>query len=124
MGAFEDLHRERITGSLAMFDRMIFKGHLTRLFPNDNARCFVWSQGYPLTEFTAYAKKTTALIAQTVCGWAEAEGRPVISFNHVRTRNGANPKDELAKSIAERDGITEGVICVISAVEPCMSFQV
>ena len=23
---FEDLHRERITGSLAMFDRMIFKG--------------------------------------------------------------------------------------------------
>ncbi len=26
MGAFEDLHRKRITGSLAMFDRMIFKG--------------------------------------------------------------------------------------------------
>jgi hypothetical protein len=26
MGTFEDLHRSRITGSLAMFDRMIFKG--------------------------------------------------------------------------------------------------
>jgi hypothetical protein len=31
MGAFEDLHRDRVTGSLAMFDRMIFKGRLTAL---------------------------------------------------------------------------------------------
>jgi len=26
MSGFEELHRDRITGSLAMFDRMIFKG--------------------------------------------------------------------------------------------------
>ncbi len=26
MSTFEDFHRDRITGSLAMFDRMIFKG--------------------------------------------------------------------------------------------------
>ena len=32
VGAFEDLHRDRITGSLAMYDRMIFKGHLTALY--------------------------------------------------------------------------------------------
>jgi hypothetical protein len=32
MGAFEDVHQSRITGSLAMFDRMIFKGHLLRLY--------------------------------------------------------------------------------------------
>lgn len=31
MGTFEDTHRRRIVGSLAMFDRMIFKGHLSRL---------------------------------------------------------------------------------------------
>ena len=45
MGAFEDLHRERVAGSLAMFDRMIFKGHLSRLYRQDGARCFLWSQG-------------------------------------------------------------------------------
>jgi hypothetical protein len=32
MGVFENVHRDRITGSLAMFDRMIFKGHLSRLY--------------------------------------------------------------------------------------------
>jgi hypothetical protein len=42
----------------------------------------------------------------------------------VKTRNRIQQKDELAKSIAERDGITEGIVCLISAVEACMSFQV
>jgi hypothetical protein len=32
MSAFEDLHQDRVTGSLAMFDRMTFKGRLTGLY--------------------------------------------------------------------------------------------
>jgi hypothetical protein len=124
MGAFEVLHRERVTGSLAMFDRMIFKGRLTALYKENGAKCFLWTQGVALKDFTPYAKWTTARIADTVRGVAEAVGRPVISFDHVKTRHYAQRKDDLARSIAERDGITEGIICVISAVESCMSLQV
>jgi GGDEF domain-containing protein len=58
----------------------------------------LWSQGVALKDFTAYAKATTERIA-----------------NNAR---------KLAKSIAERDGITQGIICLISAVESCWSFQV
>ena len=124
MGAFEDVHRDRITGSLAMFDRMIFKGHLSRLYKQDGARCFLWSQGVALKDFTAYAKATTERIANNARKLVIDAGRPVISFDHVKTRNRTQHKDELAKSIAERDGITEGIICLISAVESCFSFQV
>jgi hypothetical protein len=124
MGVFEDLHRDRIYGSLAMYDRMIFKGRLTGLYKDNGAKCFLWTQGVALKDFTGYAKWTTARIADTVRGLAQAAGRPVISFDHVKTRNYAQRKDELAQSIAEADGITEGIICVISAVESCMSFQV
>ena len=124
MGAFEDVHRHRITGSLAMFDRMIFKGHLSRLYKQDGARCFLWSQGVALKDFTAYAKATTERIANNARKLVTDAGRPVISFDHVKTRNRTQHKDELAKSIAERDGITEGIICLISAVETCFSFQV
>jgi hypothetical protein len=124
MGAFQDLHRERITGTLTMFDRMIFKGHLSALYKQDGARCFLWSQGVALKDFTAYAKATTEHIANNARKLATDAGRPVISFDHVKTRNRAQHKDELAKAIAERDGITEGVICLISAVESCFSFQV
>lgn len=107
-----------------MFDRMIFKGHLSRLYKQDGARCFLWSQGVPLKDFTAYAKATTERIANNARRLVTAAGRPVISFDHVKTRNRTQQKDELAKSIAERDGITAGIVCLISAVEPCMSFQV
>ena len=124
MGAFESVHRDRITGSLAMFDRMIFKGHLSRLYKQDGARCFLWSQGVALKDFTAYAKATTERIANNARKLVTDEGRPVISFDHVKTRNRTQHKDELAKSIAEHDGITEGIICLISAVETCFSFQV
>jgi hypothetical protein len=124
VGTFEDLHRQRITGSLAMFDRMIFKGHLSHLFPQDNVRCFLWSQGFALKDFTTYARRTTEQIANNARKLATDAGRPVISFDHVKTRNHLQHKDELAKSVAERDGISEGIVCLISAVEPCMSFQV
>ena len=70
MGTFEDLHRKRITGSLAMFDRMIFKGHLMALYKQDGARCFLWSQGVPLTDFTDYAKGTTERSPTTPASWS------------------------------------------------------
>jgi hypothetical protein len=124
VGAFEELHADRVVGSLAMFDRMIFKGYLTRLYPRENVRCFLWTQGVALKDFTAYAKATTERIANNARRLVTEAGRPVISFDHVKTRNRAQRKDELAKAIAERDGITEGIVCLISAVEPCMSFQV
>ena len=124
MGAFEDVHRQHITGSLAMYDRMIFKGHLSSLYSEGAVRAFLWAQGIPITEFTGYAKQTTEQIAVNARRLATEAGRPVISFDHVKTRNRVQQKDELAHSIAERDGITEGIVCLISAVQPCMSFQV
>lgn len=108
MGAFEDLHGDRVIGSLAMFDRMIFKGRLTALYKQNGAKCFLWTQGVALKDFTGYAKWTTATIADNVRRLAGSAGRPVISFDHVKTRNYAQRKDDLAHAIAERDGIEGG----------------
>jgi hypothetical protein len=36
-GPLEDLYVDRVTGGLAMFDRMIFKGHLSALYKQDGA---------------------------------------------------------------------------------------
>src|SRR3954447_4250383 len=88
------------------------------------ARSFLWSQGVALKDFTAYAKATTEQIAENARRLAREAGRPVISFDHVKTRHQASRKEDLARAIAERDGITEGIVCLISAVEPCWSFQV
>jgi hypothetical protein len=95
VGAFGDLHRDRIAGSLAMFDRMIFKGHLSRLYKQDGSGCFVWSQGVRLKGFTAYAKATTERIANNARKLVADAGRLVISFDHVKTRNRIQHNDDL-----------------------------
>ena len=48
---------------------------------------------------------------------AEKAGRPYEYFEWpVR-------KDQRARAIAARDGITEGVVCVFGTIEPCRSFR-
>src|SRR3954454_24842600 len=96
VGRFEELHCRRVTGSLAMFDRMIFKGYLSGLYKQDGARAFLWSQRVALKDFTAYAKATTERIAENARRLAREAGRPVISFDHVKTRNQPHLKEDLA----------------------------
>src|SRR3972149_3728559 len=48
---------------------------------------------------------------------AAREGRPYQYFGE-RTR-----KEDLARQLAERDGIEEGLVCVFATVEPCRTFS-
>ncbi len=124
MGAFEDLHQRRITGSLAMFDRMIFKGHLTSLYHPGAVSALLWAQGYPMKEFSRYAQVVTAKITATAKRVAAEAGRPYLYIENMKTRRPTQSKEDIARAIAARDGVTEGVICVLSVVESCKSFQV
>ena len=124
MGSFESVHQGRVVGSLAMFDRMIFKGHVKRLYIPDGVRIFLWSQGVPLTRFAEWAKATTEALCVHAQRTAEAAGRPYIYLENNTTRDSGQTKEDLARAIAERDGITEGLVCILRAVEPGRSFQV
>ena len=45
--------------------------------------------------------------------------RPVVYMRSPKAS-----KEEMARQIQQRDGIGEGLICVLSCVEPCMSYSV
>ena len=46
MNAFIRVHEEQLLGKLTMFDRMIFRGHLTKLYCGEGAfEVFLWRQG-------------------------------------------------------------------------------
>ena len=124
MGAFEDVHGDGIVGSLAMFDRVIFKGHLSGLYKPGGARAFLWSQGAPLTEFARYAREATQAVLDNAERIAAETGRPSIYLAGSITRRNGQTKEDMARSIAERDGVTEGLVCVLRAVEPCRTFSV
>ena len=124
MGSFESVHGRRVVGSLAMFDRMIFKGHLMRLYRPDGVRVMLWNLGSPLTQFGAWTKAATEALCVHAQETAKAAGRPYVYLAHATTRDTGRTKEDLARGIAERDGITEGLVCVLAAVEPCRSFTV
>ena len=123
MSSFAKLHGQRITGELTMFDRMIFKGHLTKLYHPGGVRVFLWNQGVPLTGFGAWAKSATEALCVHAQRMAEEAGRPFVYLEKNTTRDSGQTKEDLARKIAERDGVTEGLVCILRIVEPCSSFD-
>jgi hypothetical protein len=65
-----------------MFDRMIFKGHLMRLYRPGGVRVMLWNLGCPLTKFGEWAKAATEALCLHAQHVAEAAGRPMVYLEH------------------------------------------
>jgi hypothetical protein len=124
MDTFLSIHQNDVIGTLSMFDRMIFKGYLTHFFPKGAFGRFLSSQGVLLKEFGQYVERATQALKEHAQRLAEDAGRPFIYLASATTRASGQSKEDLARSIAARDGITEGLVCVFSVLEICMSFIV
>jgi hypothetical protein len=124
MSVFEDIHAARVRGSLAMFDRVIFRGHLRNFYKPGSVRVFLWEQGVPLTGFGQWAKTATDAICDNAHAIASAPGRPVIYLERNLTRDTGQTKEDLVRKIAERDGMVDGLVCVLRTLEPCLSFDI
>lgn len=124
MSAFEIIHQDRVTGKLVCFDRLIFKGHLSKLYPAGAFKAFLDRQGVLLKDFGSYVTARTDELKAHAKAMAAAEGRPYIYLGETHTKAKGNGKEDLARSIAARDGITDGLICVLTAVERCTSFDI
>jgi hypothetical protein len=119
MERFMRRHGDRIAGILTGFDRLLFRGTLRWLCYVDGVDKFLAGQHVLYKDFGAYAARLSDRVkahAQTV---AMEAGRP---FEYLASSQLS--KEAHARTIATRDGITEGLVCVLSCVEPCRSFTV
>ncbi len=124
METFLSIHQDAILGTLSTFDRMIFKGHLTRFFPDGAFTRFLSQQGVLLKDFSAYVQQATRILKAHAHQLAQDAQRPYLYLASATTKASGQSKEDLAREIAARDGITQGLICVFSVVEPCLSFAV
>lgn len=124
MDTFLSIHQNYVLGTLSTFDRMIFKGHLTGFFPDGAFARFLSKQGVLLKEFGAYVETSTAALKTHAQQLAKDAGRPYIYLDKASTARRGTAKEEQARAIAARDGITEGLICVFATVEPCRAFGI
>jgi len=120
MDTFLSIHQDNIVGTLSMFDRMIFKGHLTGFFPKGAFGAYLSRQGVLLKDFGNYVQDCTKKLKAHIEGMAQEAGRPL---QYLSSSKGQSQED-LARSIVERDGMTEGLVCIFSVMETCMSFDV
>jgi hypothetical protein len=113
-----------LAGTLSTFDRIIFKGHLNGFFPSGAFARFLSRQGVLLKDFGDYVEQATAdLKAHTQAVAADA-GRPYIYLNGPNTAANGRAKEDQARAIAARDGVTRGLVCVFATLEPGHSFGV
>lgn len=119
MHSFLQRHRSSVTGTLSGFDRLRFRGSLRMLAHAGGFASFLRIIGIKLKDFKEYVLHTTAKVCESSEQVARAAGRPVEFL-----KSPAISKEDFARSIAERDGINEGLICVLRCVEPCVSYDV
>jgi len=124
MDSFLKIHDHDVIGTLSTFDRLIFKGHLTSFFPQGAFSRFLSRQGVLLKDFKGYVAGVSAELKAHAEGVAEEAGRPFLYLASASTKAQGRSKEDRAREIIAEEGITEGLVCVFSVLEPCSSFTV
>ena len=119
MVEFVRQHASSVIGVLHGFDRLRFKGTLMRLASVRGLGSFMASAGVLLKDAGAWMLQRSEELKKASLSAADELGRPVIYVNDPSVR-----KEEVAERIARRDGVASGLVCVLTAVEPCQSFDV
>jgi len=118
-GAFVSKFGRHVTGFLAGFDRVRFRGTLRLLFQPAIFEVYLLRQKVLVKDFKPFALALTARVKELAFEAARVAGRPVRYLSSA-----AQSKEELARAIARQDRINEGLVAVFSAVEPCLSYTV
>ena len=119
MKTFLQQHADHVIGHLSGWDRLRFRGTLRMLANVTGLGHFLCYTGHLLKDFGQYALHLSRSVREASLAVTEAAGRP--------TRHLDNPlvcKEGVARSIAQRDRIAQGLICTLTATEPCWSYDI
>lgn len=119
MDKFIMKHRDEITGVLSGFDRIVFRGSLRALSYPEGMKRYLWANQVRLVDFGTHVQQVSERVKEAVRAHAEAMGRPVQYLDSAKA-----DKERVARALAARDGLDEGLVCVLSSVEPCRTFEV
>src|SRR4029453_9490761 len=119
MQTFLDRHREKIVGVLSGFDRLLFCGTLRSLEYQKGFEAFLATHRGLYKDFANFAKGRSSEAKAHAKAFPKRHGRPLIYLHSP-----AISKEDYARRLMQRDGITQGLICVLTCVELCRAFKV
>jgi len=118
MLSFVQRHREQVTGVLSGFDRLRFRGTLRVLAHVGGMMDYLWHRQVPLRRFKDYVCETTKRLREATEAFARRAGRRVRYVASSTLR-----KEDLVRAMAAQEGLDEGLLAVLSCVEPCRSYE-
>jgi hypothetical protein len=101
------------------FDRLLFRGTLRSISFVDGMDRFLASQRILYKDFAGFAGQLTTRLRRHAEEMAQQTGRPLEYL-----RSSSISKDARARAIVTRDAITEGLVCIFSCVESCLTLTV
>lgn len=119
MKLFLQKYSRDVTGVLSGFDRLIFRGTIRQIASVTGMLSYLWGAQVLLKDFGKHVLAVSRRLKEAVVGAVQKLERPVI---HVR--RSSQRKEQTAREIAQKEGIEQGVICLLTAVEPCYSYEV
>lgn len=129
MQQFIEKYREQISGVLTGFDRLIFRGSLRRL----NYGCYdsglkamvakgmeeyLWQNKILFKDYQDHVKRISEQLKKASLEPFEKRKIPVIFL-----RDPAADKNQIARDLACEKGVTSGLVCAISTLEPSPTFE-
>jgi hypothetical protein len=112
-------HADQISGVLSGFDRLVLRGTLRSIAHAAGMSQYLASNGILLKNFGSHVEHVSRQLKTASLAEAVAAGRPVRYLAST-----AIDKEQLARRIAAEDRITQGVVCVLTCVEPCRTFEI
>lgn len=116
MNDFITKFQNELTGTLSGFDRLVFRGTLWRNRVS-GMKGYLWAHGLGFKGFGEHAEQISKRVKEAAVEPMLAAGRPVRYLN-----SGKDDKPQIALEIAAADGVREGPICALTAVELCRSY--
>lgn len=118
MNDFISRYGNQLSGVLTGFDRLVFRGNLA-LNHESGMKGYLWANGIAWKDYGQHVEQISQRVKQAALKPMEAAQRPIRYLS-----NGKASKEEMARAIAQADGITTGPVCAFTAVEPCFSWRI
>lgn len=118
MERFVARYRPLVTAILSGFDRLVFRGTLIPLVRERGMHTLLSRVGVRLLDFKDFALKTSERVKEASLRVAHERARPVRYLE-----SSTIDKEVLAHQLEAEHPVDAGLICALSTVEPCMSFE-
>jgi len=111
---------DRVDGILCGFDRLVMRGELRALYIANGGGIeqYLRSSHVMFKDFGEHVLEVSGRLKQASLAAALELGR-VVRY----VPSAAASKEDIARQIAAEQKIQNGLVCVLTSVEPCMSFQ-